>query len=87
MMNSPKSSIPKADRFIPLKRSHPPPPTQYNCKNNLNENFNSIHINAGQTFFGTNKKKFMDYNWRLDQGKSQPGPGYYPTFSDFTGLQ
>lgn len=81
------SSIPKADdRFRPAK-FNPPPATKYHPQNNLNQNFSSTHRNAGQAIFGSNKKTFMDSNWRLDQGRTQPGPGSYAAFSDFAGSQ
>ena len=83
--NQPQSSIPKADDRFRSAKFNPPPATKYHVKNNLNENFNSTHKYVGQTVFGTNKKNYIDSNWRLDQGRNQPGPGSYAAFSDFAG--
>ena len=85
MINGKKSSVPKANDRFKLYNYELPPPNTYTIKNSLNKNYNSKHTNDRSTVFGTNKRTFIHESWRLDQGKSTPGPGNYTVFSDFNG--
>ena len=68
-----------------MPKMQSPPPTKYQVKNSLNENFNSQHNYMGSTRIGTNKRNYIDEQWNLTGSKIAPGPGYYSTFSDFSG--
>lgn len=89
MRNSQASAFPRdGDRFKVNKFTlQTPSPDRYHIKNGLNQNFSSTHSFAGQTVFGSNKKTYIDRDWRLGEEVIKPGPGAYQTFSDFGGFQ
>ena len=85
MRNSTMSSVPKGERFRQTQKFVSPPPNLYNVNDGLNKNFNSRRHFAGQTVFGSNKKTYVDFDWKLEQKKTLPGPGAYTSFSEFGG--
>lgn len=85
MRSAQQSSFPKSTDRFNMPKMQSPPPTKYHVKNSLNENFNSVHSYAGHTKIGSNKRNFIDEQWGLVKSKHEPGPGYYQTFSDFSG--
>lgn len=85
MKNSTMSSVPKDERFRKTQKFESPPPNVYNVNDGLNKNFNSRRHYAGSTVFGSNKKTYVDFDWKLEQKKECPGPGAYSTFSEFGG--
>jgi len=68
MKNSTSSAFPKdGNRFAGNKfAAANPSPNKYHVKDGLNQNFSSTHSFAGQTVFGSNKKTFIDRDWKLD---------------------
>ncbi len=85
MKTAQQSSFPKSDDRFRMPKMQSPPPTKYHVKNSLNQNFNSMHSFAGSTKIGNNKRNYIDETWGLGNQKCSPGPGYYATFSDFSG--
>ena len=83
MKTSLACSVPKAaDRFKKFN-CELPPPNNYSANNGFNQTFNSKY--GQKVIFGSDKRTFVDDSWRLDQGKTTPGPGTYLSFSDFNG--
>lgn len=80
-----QSAFPKSTDRFRMPKMQSPPPTKYQVKNSLNENFNSQHNFMGAARIGTNKRNYIDEQWALTTSKIAPGPGYYTTFSDFSG--
>ena len=85
MRSAQQASFPKSTDRFRMPKMQSPPPTKYSVKNSLNENFNSLHGYAGHTKIGGNKRNYIDEQWDLGNQKASPGPGYYATFSDFSG--
>ena len=88
LKNSTSSAFPKdGNRFSISKfAAATPSPNKYHVKDGINQNFSSTHSFAGSTVFGSNKKTFIDRDWKLNEAKGKPGPGAYSTFSDFGGF-
>ena len=63
-----------------------PAPTNYEPKNNLNENYKSQFRYMGATKFSQSTQSFMDVNWNPKEKAALPGPSNYQRFSDFSGL-
>ena len=62
MKNSMRSSVPKANRFRSFN-FEVPSPSNYNVKTS---ELNSKYIKEKHVVFGSNKRNFIDDNWRLD---------------------
>ena len=84
--NQSKFSFSKAqDRFTaPTKKQAPVSPSSYSPMNNLNQNFNSTFVNSGQTEIGKSTFSVIDQHFGMK--KTNPGPGSYNRFSEFSGI-
>jgi hypothetical protein len=77
--------FPREERFR-VRLSQSPPPGNYDTKQNLNQNFNSVYKYMGSTRFGREPQNTLEQRWLLEKEKKQPGPGAYRTFSEFGGI-
>lgn len=84
--NQSKFSFSKAqDRFkAPTKKQAQVAPSSYSPMNNLNQNFNSTFVKSGQTVIGKSNFSVIDQHFGMK--KTNPGPGSYNRFSEFSGI-
>ena len=84
MKNTQFYKIGGEERFtVPTRKVGSPAPGVYKPLNNLNENYNSTFIKAGQTVFGKSEYPIIDQHFKLQV--NSPGPGKYQRHSDFSG--
>ena len=54
-----------------------PAPVSYDPRSNLNQNIKSQYKFDGSYRFGKSERTFIDTNWKPNEQKHVPGPGYY----------